>query len=200
MSEDSLLSRTAEGLLDLFAAGRRTPGAGSAAALNGAVAASLVQAVASYTLQAAARREDGAPLRERAEAILREAAARSARLRQAVDEDVAAFEQYWRDRAPESLQRATALPLAIVEECAAVVELGLELHARGSRSARAEACAAVLGAQAAGESAAHVAGSNLLLAARAGWTTGWASSLRERADALRSRLRELRHEIEARGL
>jgi formiminotetrahydrofolate cyclodeaminase len=196
MSDDSLLHRTTEDLLGLFAAGRRVPGAGSAAALSGALAASLIQAVAFYTIQAAARRQDGAPLRERAEAIRQEAGARSARLRQAADEDVAAFEQYWRDRAPESLERATELPLAIGEECAALVELGLELYDQGSRNARAEACAAVLGAQAAGESAAYVARANLRLAARA----GWAAPLGEKADALRRRLRELRDEIEDLGL
>jgi formiminotetrahydrofolate cyclodeaminase len=196
MSDDSLLHRTTQDLLDLFAAGRRAPGAGSSAALGGALAASLIQAVALYTIKAAARGEDGAPLRERAEAIRQDAAARSARLRRAVDEDVAAFEQYWRDRAPESLQRATEIPLAIAEECSALVELGLELYAQGSRSARAEACAAVLGAQAAGESAAYVARSNLRLAADSGWT----APLQVRADALRRRLRELRQAIEEQGL
>lgn len=196
MSDDSLLRRSTEDLLDLFAAGRRAPGAASAAALSGAVAASLIQAVAFYTLKGADRREDGAPLRERAEAIREAAAARSVRLRQAVDEDVVAFEQYWRDRSPESLRRATEIPLAIAEECAALVELGLELYAQGSRSARAEACAAVLGAQAAGESAAYVVRSNLRLAT----DHGRFAPLQEKADVLRRRLRELRETIEAQGL
>lgn len=45
----SFLDRPAGELLDLFAAGKTVPGAGSAAALQGALAGSLIQAVARYS-------------------------------------------------------------------------------------------------------------------------------------------------------
>ena len=73
MSDDSFLDRTTRDLLDLFAAGKNTPGAGSAAALMGALAGSVLQTVAQHTIKAAEsskRREAYASFRERAEAIL----------------------------------------------------------------------------------------------------------------------------------
>src|SRR5206468_2726763 len=69
----TLLDYKAQVLLDLIAGGSTTPGAGSSAALLGAVAASLAQTVAQHTLKAARsgkRREVYAPFRERADDML----------------------------------------------------------------------------------------------------------------------------------
>lgn len=144
----SFLDRCAGDLLDLFAAGKTTPGAGSAAALQGALAGSLVQAVARYS---------------RAETTLDEARARSGRLRRAVDEDAAAFARYWQSRAEEDLARAIDVPLAIARDCAGLAVLALDLHETGFRNARGESAAAAWGALAAGEAALYAARVNLKL-------------------------------------
>src|SRR5947199_9501653 len=107
-TQSSFLDRTAGELLDLFAAGRNTPGAGSAAALTGALAGSLLQTVARHTIKAAnstKRAEAYAPFRERAEVLLAEARDRSRHLRDAVDADAAAFDRFWKERTDETLQR-----------------------------------------------------------------------------------------------
>ncbi len=129
-------------LLDLFAAGKNVPGAGSAAALQGALAGSLLQAVAKYS---------------KAEGLLDEARERSERLRKAVDEDAAAFQEFWRSRTSEALATATEVPLAIARDCAALAAMGLELHEKGFKNARGESAAAAWGALSAGEAALYVA-------------------------------------------
>ena len=190
-----LVERTALELLDLFAAGRNTPGAGSAAALMGALAGSVLQTVARHTIKAAEgskRREVYAPFRERAEALLVEARDRSLRLREAVDADAAAFDRFWQDRTEENLQRATDIPVEIAEDCAALAEIGLELHERGFRNAQGEAAAAALSAIASGETAAYIADLNLRSAG------GWAAERKEKIRSLRVRLRDLRGLIESR--
>jgi formiminotetrahydrofolate cyclodeaminase len=192
---DSFLDRTTRELLDLFAAGRNTPGAGSAAALTGALAGSVLQTIARHTIKAAEgskRREVYAPFRERAEAILEDARDRSLRLREAVDADAAAFDQFWQDRTEENLQRATDIPIEIAGHCTALAEIGLELHERGFRNAQGEAAAATLSAVASGETAAYIADLNLRSAG------GWADERKEKISHLRRRLRELRGLIEAR--
>ena len=149
-----ILNRNARELLELFAAGNTTPGAGSSAALMGALAASLAQTVARHTLKAARsgkRREVYAPFRERAEALLEQAGELADRLRRAVDEDAAAFDQFWANRTQGALQRATDVPIAIAACCVAVAEIALELYDRGARSSRGEASAAILSALAGGE-------------------------------------------------
>lgn len=189
------LDRTTLELLDLFAAGRNTPGAGSAAALTGALAGSVLQTVARHTIKAAEgskRREIYAPFRERAEAILEEARDRSIHLRDAVDTDAAAFDRFWRDRTEENLQRATDIPIEIAEHCAALAEIGLELHERGFRNAQGEAAAATLSAIAGGETAAYISHLNLRSAG------DWAEERRDTVRGLRIRLRDLRGLIEAR--
>src|SRR4051794_33954350 len=116
----SSLDRMTHDLLDLFAGGRNTPGAGSAAALTGALAGSVLQTVARHTIKAAEgakRREVYAPFKERAEVILEEARNRSQSLRAAVDADAAAFDRFWQDRTEENLQRATDIPIEIAEHC-----------------------------------------------------------------------------------
>jgi formiminotetrahydrofolate cyclodeaminase len=189
---DSFLDHKASDLLDLFAAGKNTPGAGSASALMGALAGSLLQTVARHTLKAAEnpkRREPYEPFRERASVLLEQAATLSNRLRAAVDEDAAAFERYWKDRTEENLRRAIEVPIEIAEACAALAEIGIELHEHGFRNAQGEAAAAIQSALAGGETAAQAAWLNLKFAAAG---NPWRDDVR----ALRRRLRELRGTVE----
>jgi formiminotetrahydrofolate cyclodeaminase len=190
-----LVIRATQELLELFASGNTTPGAGSAAALMGALAGSLAQTVARHTLKAAKsgkRREIYAPFRERAEALLEQAGQLADRLRRAVEEDAAAFDQYWASRTEEAQRRATEIPIEIAEHCLAVAQMGLELWERGARSSQGEASAATLGALAGGETAAHVAHLNLK------FSGAGAEERKEQVRNLRHRLRDLRKLAEAR--
>lgn len=192
-----LLDHEACDLLDRFAAGNTTPGAGSSAALMGALAASLAQTVARHTLKAARsgkRREIYAPFRERAEALLEQAGELAERLRRAVDEDAAAFDRFWVERTEETQRRATEVPIEIAELCLAVARMGLELWERGARSAQGEASAATLGALTGGETAAHVAHLNLKFAGAGDWAEDRKNHVRD----LRRHLRDLRTLAEAR--
>ena len=164
----SFLDRSAGDLLDLFAAGKTTPGAGSAAAFQGALAGSLIQAVARYS---------------RAEGALAEARERTDRLRRAVDEDAAAFARYWKSRVEEDLKPAIEIPMAIARDCAGLAVLALNLYETGFRNARGESVAAAWGALAAGESALYAARANL-------------RRKDEALDALAGELRALRARIE----
>jgi formiminotetrahydrofolate cyclodeaminase len=193
----SFLDRKARDLLDLFAAGRNTPGAGSAAALAGAIAGGLLETVARHTIKAALSGKRTAayePFRDRAEALLAAAGERSSRLRDAVDEDAAAFEHFWRDRTEETLRLATEIPIQIAEHCSALAEIGIELYDRGFKNARGEAGAAALSAAANGEAAAFCAVLNLKLAGAA----GWAEKRKNDVADLRRRLRQQRALVEAR--
>lgn len=164
----SFLDRSTGDLLDLFAAGKNVPGAGSAAALQGALAASLIQAVARYS---------------RAEEIRHEARERGERLRKAMDEDAAAFQEFWQTRAREALAKATEIPIAIARDCVGLAALGLELHEKGFKNARGESAAAALSALAAGEAALYVARLNM-------------GSPNEEIHGLAEELRALRDRIE----
>lgn len=188
----NLLDRSASELLELFAAGRTTPGAGSAAALTGAVAGSLVQAAARYAVRAAGK--TGAPFGERAAAILEDAGERSRRLALAVEEDAEAFQRFWQNRTEEALRLATDVPLDIAEHCLALAEMGLELYDEGFENARGEAAAASLGAIAGGEAAVYAARLNLAFAG----TADWIADRQETVQALGSRLRDVRGRIEER--
>ncbi|HEY0557802.1 MAG TPA: cyclodeaminase/cyclohydrolase family protein [Thermoanaerobaculia bacterium] len=193
----SFLERGTRDLLDLFAAGRNTPGAGSAAALGGAVAGGLLETVARHTIKAALsgkRREVYEPFRERAESLLAAASERSGFLRGAVDGDAAAFEHFWRDRTEETLRHATEIPIQIAEHCSALAEIGIELYDRGFKNARGEAGAAALSAVASGEAAAFCAVLNLKFAGAAGWAEGRKNHVAD----LRRRLRDLRALVAAR--
>ncbi|HEY4574071.1 MAG TPA: cyclodeaminase/cyclohydrolase family protein [Thermoanaerobaculia bacterium] len=193
----SFLDREARDLLDRFAAGNTTPGAGSSAALMGAIAASLAQTVARHTLKAARsgkRREVYIPFRERAEALLAQAGELADRLRRAVDEDADAFDQFWAERTEEAKRRAAEVPIEIAEHCLAVARIGLELWERGARSSQGEASAATLGALAGGETAAHVAHLNLKFAG----ASEWAENRGKDVHALRRSLRDLRELAETR--
>jgi formiminotetrahydrofolate cyclodeaminase len=185
----SFLDLPARDLLDLLAAGKTTPGAGSAAAFTGALAGSLIQAAARYTV----RGQGG--FAARAGAILAEAEERSDALRRAVDEDAAAFERFWkahkRGERDEAAGRGTVeIPLRIAGDCAALAELALELFEHGFRNARGESAAAALQAVAAGEAAAFAARLNLKAAGRP----------EDEAAGLLARLRDLRERIAASGI
>ncbi|HEX6902344.1 MAG TPA: cyclodeaminase/cyclohydrolase family protein [Thermoanaerobaculia bacterium] len=183
----SLLDHTAADLLALFAAGKNTPGAGSAAALTGALAGSLLEAVARYTIRAAAKGEAYASFQERAEVLLSEVSERSRRLSLAADEDVEAFQRFWREKTSENLEAAVEVPVGIAEECAALAEIGIELREHGFKAARGEAATAVMLAVASGEAALLVADLNLKFAG----TAAWVGPLEERMRSLRARLGEL---------
>ena len=189
----SLLDYKAQDLLELIAGGSTTPGAGSSAALMGAIAASLAQTVAFHTLKAA-RREVYAPFRDRAETLLAEAGIWGERLRDAVDDDTVAFEVFWETRTDEAQRRATEVPIEIATCCVEVAEIALELHDLGARSSEGEAIAALSGALAGGETAAHIAHLNLKFAGAG----DWAESRKRDVQDLRRRLRELRKDAEAR--
>jgi methenyltetrahydrofolate cyclohydrolase len=184
----SLLDHTAADLLALFAAGKNTPGAGSAAALTGALAGSLLQAVALYTIRAAAKGEAYASFQERAEALLSEVSERSRLLSLAADEDIAAFQRFWREKTSETLEAAVEVPVGIAEQCAALAEAGIELREHGFKSARGEAATAVILAVAGGEAALLVANLNLKFAG----TAAWVGPLEERVGSLSRRIRDLK--------
>jgi formiminotetrahydrofolate cyclodeaminase len=183
----SLLALPTADLLERFAAAKLTPGAGSAAALLGAVAGSLVQAAAKYAIKRR-EKEGEVPFRERATILLTEAGERSERLGQAVEEDAAAFTQYWKSRATKDLERATDVPIRIARECVALAEIGLELYERGHRNARGEAATAVLSALAGAEAALHTARLNL----QPGGAAPWIQVRREEIRGLRGQLLALR--------
>jgi formiminotetrahydrofolate cyclodeaminase len=193
----TFLDRPVHELLDLFADGRNTPGAGTAAALAGALAGSLLQTVARHTLRATHRAEGSevqASFHERAETLLDQARSRSLLLRAAMDEDAAAFDRYWQARTEEALKRATEIPLEIAQHCIALAEIGIELYDWGFKNARGEASAATLSAIAGGEAAEHCARLNLEFAG----AHPWAEGQREESRSIRHRLRGFRTLIEGR--
>jgi formiminotetrahydrofolate cyclodeaminase len=193
----TFLDRPVRELLDLFAEGRNTPGAGTAAALAGALAGSLLQTVAQHTLRAARPAEGSevqASFHERAGTLLEQARSRSLLLRAAMDEDAAAFDRFWRARSEETLKRATEIPLAIAEHCLALAGIGIELYDWGFKNARGEASAATLSALAGGEAAEHCARLNLEFAG----AHPWAEGKREESRSIRHRLRGVRTLIEER--
>jgi len=206
----SFLDLPTADLLERFAAGQLTPGAGSAAALMGALAGSLAQAAARYAGKMGEKREAEAPFRERAAVLLAEARELSRQMTQAVDADAAAFDRFWQllgqlrgaseaeradlqARASEALRQATDVPIEIARHCAALSEIGLELYERGHKNARGEAATAALSAIANGEAAAHTAWLNLQSAGAAPWIESRQAEVR----GLRTRLLGCRRRIEA---
>jgi glutamate formiminotransferase/formiminotetrahydrofolate cyclodeaminase len=183
----SFLDRRAGELLDLFAAGKNVPGAGSAAALLGALAGSLLQAVAKYTLKSAASPGD----RERTKLLLADAEERCGRLRKALDEDAAAFQRYWQSRREEDLWRAIHVPIAIAKDCLDLASMGIELYETGFRNARGEANAAALSAIAGAEAALHAARLNLKMSQDSGEVALTTETVR----SLSRQLREHRERI-----
>ncbi len=191
----TFLDRPVQEMLDLFADGRNTPGAGTAAALSGALAGSLLQTVARHTLRATNHGSEAkASFHERAETLLDQARSRSLLLRAAMDADAAAFDRYWQARSEETLKRATEIPLEIAQHCIALAEIGIELYDWGFKNARGEASAATLIAIAGGEAAEHCARLNLEFAG----AHPWAAGQREESRSIRHRLRGFRTLIEGR--
>jgi formiminotetrahydrofolate cyclodeaminase len=223
--EGSLLDRVASELLGLFAAGRPTPGAGSAAALLGALAGSLAQTVARHTIRAAKKDEACAAFRERAEALLGEARHRFERLCGAVDADSAAFDRY--SRYQRQIEKQIGKLLGGETDPA-----GATAESRAGQQARAEEafrlatdvplgiaadCIAVaeigLELLERGHRPARGEASTAVLTAVAGGeaavhvgrlnlrqarTSAWTETSRRRVDELRGQLRTLREHFEAR--
>jgi methenyltetrahydrofolate cyclohydrolase len=188
MPKTALLDQTARDLLDLFAAGKNTPGAGSAAALTGALAGNLLQKVARYTVRAAGKPGADESFLERAAVLLEEVRERTSRLSEAVEGDAAAFETYWRLRTAEALATATEIPILIAEECTELAAIGVELYGRGFKPARGEASTALLLALAGGEAAVHIARLNLSF----GGGAAGSNACEERLSRLDRRLGDLR--------
>jgi formiminotetrahydrofolate cyclodeaminase len=193
----TFLDRPVQEMLDLFADGRNTPGAGTAAALAGALAGSLLATVARHTLRATNHKTESeaqTSFHERAETLLEQARSRARLLRHAMDEDAAAFDRYWEARTEEALKRATEIPLEIAQHCIALAEIGIELYDWGFKNARGEASAATLIAISGGEAAEHCARLNLEFAG----AHPWADGQREESRSIRHRLRGFRTLIEGR--
>lgn len=162
----SLLDRPTREALDQFGGGI-VPGAGSAAALTGALAAKL------------ARAADREALHPELERLATELIA-------LVDRDAQAFATFWRlfkaakKKGPpsgseaatltEAQREATSTPLAIAEACRKVATIARELTQSGLPAARAEAVTAEKLAGAAAESAVYVVRENLRFARGAAWS------------------------------
>ena len=128
-----------------LAAGRPTPGGGSAAALAGALGAGLVSMVCNYTVG----REKYADVDEEMRGVLARSEELRAELARAVDDDVAAYGSYSdaqklpretdeerraRDEALDAaLRESTIVPLRVAEGCAEVLELALRAAELGNR-------------------------------------------------------------------
>lgn len=147
----SLLSLSAEALLDRFASDEPTPGGGSAAALAGALAAALVAMVAGLP-----KSRTGAPEeREKLDAAKASAAKAGARLRQLVDLDTEAYnavtaayrlakatddEKAVRKAAIVSAMRqATEVPLETCERTSEVLRAAAQALAHGNPNAASDA-------------------------------------------------------------
>ena len=154
-----------EEFIDRLAAGTPTPGGGSAAALAGCLAASLVQMVCDLTIGREAYRDHEPALvviREKAQKERRELLALVDRDARAYDAVVAALRLPRATEAEKAARQdalskasllATETPLATAEACATVLEMTVELAAKGNRNAASDvgtaatlALAALLGA------------------------------------------------------
>jgi len=147
----SLLSLSAEALLDRLAASDPTPGGGSAAAWAGATGAALVCMVAGMD-----KTRTGAPEeRTRLAALLQDTLSVGRRLRALVDEDTAAYDAvmaaYRLPRGTDeekaarkpviaaALARATEVPLETAERCAVVLAAAAAAAADGNPNALSDA-------------------------------------------------------------
>jgi glutamate formiminotransferase/formiminotetrahydrofolate cyclodeaminase len=136
-----------DGWLDALAAGRPTPGGGSAAALAGALGAALVAMVARLTIG----RKAYAAVEGDARGILAEAEALRAELRRLVDDDAAAYELVsragklakddpGRARAvEEALLAAARVPLEVARRAARVRALAHTIATIGNKNATSDA-------------------------------------------------------------
>jgi formiminotetrahydrofolate cyclodeaminase len=151
----TLLSLSAESLLDRFASQDPTPGGGSAAALAGALAAALVEMVAGLP-----KTRTGAPdERAKLEAAKASAAKAGARLRQLVELDTDAYnavtaayklpkvtddEKAARSAAIKvAMRQATDVPLETCERAADVLRAAASALAHGNPNAASDARTAI---------------------------------------------------------
>ena len=196
---------SATGFLDQLAAGRATPGGGSAAAYSGAMAAGLVAMVARLTVG----KKKYADVEARMNEIIDLAETVRSNLAEGVQKDATAFDGVMEEfRLPKETDRekairrdaierathvATEVPLETAEQAAAIAEIAAELTETANSNAITDAAAAANFAQ----SAVHIAGLNVKInatsvsdeSAAAGWLQNLAS-LRERMQAVDSRVKQ----------
>jgi methenyltetrahydrofolate cyclohydrolase len=151
----TLLSISANDLLDRFASSDPTPGGGSAAALAGALAAGLVEMVAGLQKTRTGTPEE----REKLDAAKASAAKAGARLRQLVDLDTDAYnavtaayklpkstddEKAARTVAiAKAMRQATEVPLETCERSAEVLRAAAQALAHGNPNAASDARTAI---------------------------------------------------------
>lgn len=180
-----LLALSTRDLLSAFGAGLPTPGSGSAAALNGALACTLIQTSAKLTVAKA--RGDTRRIAE-SQYILDQLAPRSVRLQKLVQQDNDLFESLIetrrvrdaasdvRDRSRNSararrqLKRATEIALKTAQECVAISRLGLTMVQIGYRAAKGDPAGGTSNALAGAQGAVCAALVNLRTSRGASWT------------------------------
>ena len=183
-SRERLAARRVEDLLGDLAAGRPSPGSGSAAALAGAAAAALVRTVALLTARKAGDprpllRERYGAFGPRAAVIAEEAQGLLTELTDCVSDDAARLARVMelrrrRDAATEperaalaeqaaaALGAAAEIPLRVLRGAVRVAALAAELERHGYRSAAPDAAVAVHLAAAAVAGAAAITAANLV--------------------------------------
>ena len=146
--------------LDALAGSKATPGGGSAAAINGAMAAALISMVCNLTIG----RKKYADVETEMHAILEKSEELRATLTKMVSADSEAFdkvmaafglprqtdeEKVVRDEAiQDATKEATLVPLATARACTRVIALGKTVAEKGNVNAASDAGVAVLLAQA----------------------------------------------------
>jgi len=203
----SLMALPAGELLDAFGPGEpRRPGAGSAAALVGALAAKLISTVVALTRG----KDDYAEALPKLELLDEEVRNRlEPALLRAVHEDAEAIDRVielrrQRDReaeperrreleaaAREGLVRATEIPLEIARACLRLAEIGIAAFEHGYRAAKGDAYAAASLAQGAAAGALGLVRSNL----RRLPSGDRAAAMRREADELAQALARLQAEV-----
>jgi formiminotetrahydrofolate cyclodeaminase len=172
-----LLQLDAQGLLAAFGAGNATPGSGSAAALNGALACELIATSAKLTHARTAKGE--AKRRQECEYVLAQVNGKGPILQDLVQRDTDVFAQVIDarrardrtkdatmrrkhvDRARRRLSAATDIVVRIAKECVAVAKLGLMMIEIGYAAAKGDPACGVSNAIAGAQSAMWVAFMNL---------------------------------------
>jgi len=191
-SSVDLLALPTRDLLSAFGSGLPTPGSGSAAALNGALACALIQTSAKLTLAKA--HGDSRRVAE-SQYILDQLKPRSVRLQKLVQQDNDLFEaliasRRARDasttsrdrdrhsaRARRQTKRATEIALKTAQECVAISRLGLTMVQIGYRAAKGDPAGGTSNALAGAQGAACAALVNLRTSRGATWTVKTCSEL-----------------------
>lgn len=163
MSE-SYLDRNLGEFLDMVAQRRTAPGGGVVAALTVSAAAGLVAMTARYSV---GRMEGSEELVDDAERLRARAAALADADAHAYGAVIAAYasarddEQVGSERVHAALTRAAQVPLEVAEIGSEIARLAGRLAAEGKRDVRGDAVTAVLLAEAATRSAAHLVAVNV---------------------------------------